>query len=559
MKQKDSQPYDVAILGGGLAGLTCALHCLKNSPGIRVVVIEKRQHPVPEAAHKIGESSVEAGAYYFGQTLGLHDHLENEQIPKMGLRLFFPSGDNSRLDKRTELGSTNFPPTPSYQFDRGRFENFLAERCQEKGVTFLHSVAVKEVDIAKGRANHQIRIAHSGESPKEETISARWVVDASGRAALLKRKFGLKKDSMHKNNSSWFRIGTRIKVDDWCDKPEWQKGHGPENPRWQSTNHLLGPGYWVWLIPLSSGSTSIGIVADPEIHPLETFNTLEKTLAWLDKHEPQCAEQIRRHEGEIQDFSAIKRYAMECGQVFSRHRWGIVGDAGFFIDPFYSPGNDFIALANTFVCELIRRDLDGKTNLFHAPFYDFMYGQFYHGTAMAFCSQYPLFGHHQAMPVKILWDWMVYWTITAFFVCHERITDPKIYLKHGLHIKRLSELNQWMQAHLRKWHEETPAQETQGGVINTGMIALLTETNRALSSDLSDREWDKAFAMNVAQMETLFWEIVDHTEMEPDVPLKRRKHPGVVTDGFRQVFEVSKRQRDTAKTSIISAPEAAMV
>ena len=35
-----------------------------------------------------------------------------------------------------------------------------------------------------------------------------------------------------------------------------------------STNHICGEGYWVWLIPLSSGPISIGIVADPRFHPV---------------------------------------------------------------------------------------------------------------------------------------------------------------------------------------------------------------------------------------------------------------------------------------------------
>ena len=42
-----------------------------------------------------------------------------------------------------------------------------------------------------------------------------------------------------------------------------------------STNHLCGQGYWVWMIPLSSGPISIGIVADPRFHPYEEMKTLE--------------------------------------------------------------------------------------------------------------------------------------------------------------------------------------------------------------------------------------------------------------------------------------------
>ena len=62
---------DVAILGGGLAGLTLALQLRQQQPDLSVAVIERRAHPVREAAHKVGESTVEIGAYYFADVLGL--------------------------------------------------------------------------------------------------------------------------------------------------------------------------------------------------------------------------------------------------------------------------------------------------------------------------------------------------------------------------------------------------------------------------------------------------------------------------------------------------------
>ena len=52
-----SNLYDVVILGGGLSGLTLALQIKKMRSTARIVVIEKQQHPVPEAAHKVGEST----------------------------------------------------------------------------------------------------------------------------------------------------------------------------------------------------------------------------------------------------------------------------------------------------------------------------------------------------------------------------------------------------------------------------------------------------------------------------------------------------------------------
>ena len=59
--------YDVVILGGGLAGGCLARQLRQEAPELRVLVAEKRPHPVPEAAFKVGESSVEIGAHYFSK------------------------------------------------------------------------------------------------------------------------------------------------------------------------------------------------------------------------------------------------------------------------------------------------------------------------------------------------------------------------------------------------------------------------------------------------------------------------------------------------------------
>jgi len=527
--------YDVIVLGGGLAGLTCALQCRRQCPEARVLILEKRPHPVPEATHKVGESTVEVGSHYFAKVLGLEPHLEGCHLPKMGLRLFFRAGDNSRIEERLEIGGSDFPASPSFQLDRGRLENYLAEHCQSLGITFLSTATVSAVEVAQGQAPHQVTFAH-GEGT--QTVTARWVVDASGRAALLKRKLELKEQSTHTGNATWFRIGTRIKVDDWSGDETWQKPFRPDHPRWLSTNHLMGEGYWVWIIPLGSGSTSIGIVAREELHPLNSFNSLEKTLTWLERYEPQCAAQVRAHQDKIQDFLAIKRYPEECRQVFSTRRWGIIGDAGVFLDPFYSPGSDYIALANTYLCELIRRDLAGQSILFHAPAFQYLFRRFIEGGTLIFRDQYPIFGNHQVMPVKIAWDWMIYWTVISHIFMHGRTCQLSMFLRNLSRLNRIHQLNSFLQAHFRRWHEHSQSWEAAGRV-DTSRVPLLAQTNRGLLDTLDDAAFDARFEQHVAQLETLFWEIIDHSGVPAKVPFRRRTFPNSVKGAFQTFFDVT--------------------
>ena len=51
--------FDVVICGGGLAGPLLARHIRRELPEIAVTVLERTTRPLPDACHKVGESSVD--------------------------------------------------------------------------------------------------------------------------------------------------------------------------------------------------------------------------------------------------------------------------------------------------------------------------------------------------------------------------------------------------------------------------------------------------------------------------------------------------------------------
>lgn len=539
----EEQRNDLTILGGGLAGLTLALQVRHASPQARITVLEKREHPAPEAAHKVGESTVEVGAHYFGRVLGLHEHIVDRQLPKLGLRFFFPSGDNSRIEQRLELGGKRYAPCPSYQLDRGRFENYLADRCLSLGIRFLDRANIQSIDLEK-RGSHRVIFKRDRNT---HSVQTRWVVDASGRRAFLKRKLNLAKPSPHHANAAWFRFRKHIKIDDWSDNCDWQRGHDGHTGRWYSTNHLMGKGYWVWLIPLASGSTSMGIVAADEFHALSDINSMQKAIAWLEQHEPQCAAAVNENLDELQDFRAIKHYAVECKQVFSGRRWGITGEAGFFHDPFYSPGSDFIAFSNTFLTDLIRRDLAGKEYRIRAYTYDRIYKRFYYGTITAYQDQYCMFGNPTVMPVKILWDYLVYWSITGFIFMQGRLCQQAMYLRNMPKLSKLGKLNHFMQDFFRQWHHATENAESSGN-IDVSEMPIIREMNSRLLEEMSGPQFFDRFAANVAQLETLAREIVEQSGLNVECPFHRKAIPSVRSDAFERVFHP--RQNSTQPESM---------
>ena len=138
--------HDVAIVGGGLAGLTLARQLKLARPTTDVVIVERGAHPVPEAAFKVGESTAEMAGHYLGTHLGLRSHLEERQLIKTGLRFFFTAGGNRDLALRPEVGHITLLPTRTFQLDRGRLENDLTEDVCSLGVEIVEGSRVTALD-----------------------------------------------------------------------------------------------------------------------------------------------------------------------------------------------------------------------------------------------------------------------------------------------------------------------------------------------------------------------------------------------------------------------------
>ncbi len=512
-------PTDVLIMGGGLAGLSLAIQLRQRDPSLAVMVIERRAHPVREAAFKVGESTVEIGAHYFAQVLGLRDHLESEQIRKFGFRFFFSEGQHD-IAACTELGVSRLLPTPSWQLDRGRFENFLGEHAREHGVQFVDNAVVRGIDVGHGDAGHLVRY-ECGE--QAASVQARWLVDASGRAGLLKRKLELAQPNDHDVNAVWWRVDGLVDPNQWSDDPRWLSRCTPPD-RWRSTNHMCGPGYWFWLIPLASGAHSLGIVCDAKLHPLETMNTHDKAMAWLREHQPQVAASLDKPEHALQDFLFLRHFSYGCKQVFSGDRWALTGEAGLFLDPFYSPGSDFIAISNGYICDLIERDRADQPVAPYAEIYQQVYFSFYENTLTLYQEQYPLFGDAQVMPVKVIWDYTYYWSLLAPLYFANRLTDIGLLGRLRGQFQQARALNLGVQALLRDWGERNEGPlRPDGRLLDQHGIDWFHELNRALNDELDAEQVFARVGANVERMQWLAGEILAQA---------RRNHPRIDGHGL---------------------------
>jgi flavin-dependent dehydrogenase len=510
-----SSRYDVAILGGGLAGLTLALQIKRARPGTSIFLADKRAEPAPDAAFKVGESTVENGAYYFREKAGMADHLEEKHLYKLGLRYFWPAGDNTDIARRVEFVTSDV--AIAHQIDRGKFENEAFDRAVKLGVDAFRGFRVADVEFGDGDADHTVVIDREGSEPMR--IAARWTVDATGRSNLLRRKLGLQTDTGHHINAAWFRMANPVDVESWSNDDEWINREPQRGRRMMATVHLIGQGYWVWLIPLSGGAHSIGICADPRYHPFERMNEFEHLLGWFREYEPQLASVVDSRRDEVLDFLTVQDFSYGSSQVFSSDRWTLVGEAAGFIDAFYSPGSDFIAYTNTFTNDLVSRDLDGEDIEERTDFYNFFFFQLFDPTISLYKEQYQFFGNPQVMLGKLLYDNTAYFSTLAYLFTHDKMTDLDALAEVVDQLQTIIPLLGRVQDLCRDWHQ-IDQRAWEGVSVLTRNFKPMPERQRELSLEFDDEAFKKRALENIELLKAmavwLFFQAAKHLPEPPD-------------------------------------------
>jgi len=414
--------YDLIICGGGIAGLGLARQIALRGDDISVLVLDLLQRPLPDAAFKVGESTIETGAYYYHGILKLFDYLESKQLEKLGLRYFY-NGGHGDFAKREEYGVRKFLPAKSYQLDRGTLENHLRDLVAEAGADLREGTRVKDIEFGEGGAMHEVTYTEADGTPRR--ARGRWVVDAMGRRRYIAHKLKLDRGWRGPCSSAWWRIKGKVSVNDFVPESNRRWHDRIQDDRWQSTTHMMGKGYWVWLIPLWPDNTSVGIVTHESIHPISTYGlNYEQSLEWLRKHEPLVWKAMEGRE--LMDFLKLKRYSHKATQAFSIDRWGCTGVSAFFADPYYSVGSNMIGFANGFICKMMEMDREGtltKDYVDHANRYILTLNDFLTDTIQ---RGYP--NHHigPIMALKTIWDYYIGWTTTDPQFYHEVYLDPTL-------------------------------------------------------------------------------------------------------------------------------------
>ncbi|MBE8965599.1 tryptophan 7-halogenase [Nostocales cyanobacterium LEGE 12452] len=353
--------YDVVIIGAGFAGVCQARHLLLKIPNIRVAIVDSRPEEPKRTDHRLGESTVEIAAMFLFRELGLQEYMIENHTPKSGLNFHWPKNPNkteSMSDYYTTWVNRQLH-LPSFHINRAKFDRDVLEMNKQMGATYYNG-RVLDVELAPKDAIKTVKVKTSGEYLE---LKAKHIIDAAGRKFIIGRKtdnliFDKKELYGIDTGSAWVWVRN-------VDRKIFDNGlHGNETlaSRYYATNHWMGTGHWLWMIPLDKDTMdlSVGVVHHNDAISASQVNTEEKFYAFLKANHNVLYQLLKS--GEHLEFHYLPRLAHRSKTILSDDNWYVIGDAACIFDALYSLGSTMIAMAVESVTEVISAKLAGESD-----------------------------------------------------------------------------------------------------------------------------------------------------------------------------------------------------
>lgn len=300
----------MVVIGGGPGGSTAA--ALLARRGHKVIALEKARHP----RFHIGESLLPMNLPIF-ERLGVLDKVRALGVFKAGADF---EADNPRGYSTFAFARAlgNSPPY-SYQVWRQDFDKMLYDHARGCGADAREG---HEVISVEQRGARDTRLDVTTDDGRSYRIQARYLVDASGRDALLSTRRKLRrKNAEHQSAAIFghFRGAVARAGEDAGNISIYRFDYG-----------------WIWMIPLPGGVMSVGAVCWPEYLKQRKGRALEFLRDTL-KQNPALWQRMRSAALIGDDVQVTGNYSYDSTQM-GGPGWVLVGDAFAFLDPVFSTG-----------------------------------------------------------------------------------------------------------------------------------------------------------------------------------------------------------------------------
>ncbi|WP_350016536.1 NAD(P)/FAD-dependent oxidoreductase [Rhodanobacter sp. IGA1.0] len=308
--EQQVEQCDVVVIGGGPGGSTAAT--LLARKGYKVIALEKAHHP----RFHIGESLLPMNLPVF-ERLGVLDKVRAMGVFKPGADF---EADNERgYNTYAFARAIGQSPPHAYQVWRQDFDKMLYDHARESGADAREGHEVVQVEQRGARESWLDVKTDQGDS---YAIQARYVVDASGRDALLSsRKKLRRKNDQHQSAAIFghFRGAETRAGEDAGNISIYSFGYG-----------------WMWMIPLPNGVMSVGAVCRPEYLKQRKGRSVDFLLETL-KLSPALWARLQHAELIDNEVRVTGNYSYDS-TCMGGPGWILVGDAFAFLDPVFSSG-----------------------------------------------------------------------------------------------------------------------------------------------------------------------------------------------------------------------------
>ena len=164
--------YDVAIVGGGPAGSTCAAFCAEK--GLRTIIFEREKFP----REKVCGDCINPLSWPVLRRLGVEDKIREAQHSALD-RVEFINVQGERRNVRLVQGEA-----AEIAIKRSLFDSILLNNASKRGAEIRENETVQKIVQARSDEVWEL-------TANSEKISARYVVAADGRNSTVARALGL--------------------------------------------------------------------------------------------------------------------------------------------------------------------------------------------------------------------------------------------------------------------------------------------------------------------------------------------------------------------------------